>query len=135
MGALRTMTLADSEISALVGTRVFVNRIPESVIEAEDTYEPSQMLVLSMAGGAGKDDWTPLTSYTINVLCYGQTQAAADEVLRAVFDRFTYMDRETFDDVLFHHINPTGGPLPLVDPDIVWPAVVQSYSIMADAKE
>ena len=38
IGALRNWIAAQTEVSTLVGTRVFVNRVPRGTIEAEDTF-------------------------------------------------------------------------------------------------
>ena len=53
----------------------------------------------------------------------------------AVDQRFTLLERETHDEVLIHHINPTGGPIPSVEPDLVWPVIAQSYTVKADILE
>lgn len=135
MAALRTVVLNTTEITELVGDRVFVNKIPRDTIEAADTHHPPKMLVLRQGGGGAKADILPLVDYTVISLCYGETDQEADKILRAVAQRFTLLLREIHDDVLIHHINPTGGPIPSVEPDLVWPAVAQSYTIKADTLE
>lgn len=129
------MALAESTITDLVSTRIFVNRIPEDEIESADTFHPPKMLVIRQAGGAAKADTLPVDDSSVNILCYGESDFEADRVRRAVWERFVNLKRETFSSVLIHHVNPTGGPIPLVDPDIVWPAVSQSFTLMADVKE
>ena len=135
MGALLTLVLTDSDITDLVEDRVYVNRIPRDVIEAADTFHPPQILVLRQAGGFGKTDLLPTTDQSVNALCYGENDHEADEVRRAVWQFFVNVSRETHDSVLIHHINPTGGPIPSVEPDLVWPAVAQSYTVKADVME
>lgn len=135
MPALRALVLAESEITDLVGTKVFVNRIPKGEIEAADTFHPPKMLVLRMAGGSGQSDTLPTEDPSITVLCYGESDYEANRVRLAVHKRFKYLSRETWSDVLIHHINETGGVIPLVDPDIVWPAVAQGFTLKADVKE
>ena len=135
MGALRTAVLAESDITDLVGTHVYVNRIPRRVIEDADTFHPPKILVLRQAGGFGNADLLPIEDQSVNALCYGETDQEADKVRRAVHQLFKYLLRETHDDVLIHNINPTGGPIPSVDPDLVWPAVAQSYTVKADVME
>jgi len=135
MAALRQLALADADISALVGTRVYVNRIPKEEIKTADTFHPPKMLVLKMAGGNGKADLLATDTSTIDTLCYGESDFEADKVRRAVWERFVGLTRETFSSVCIHHINPTGGAVSLVDPEIVWPAISQSYTLMADVKE
>ena len=134
MAALRTLALADASISSLVGTRIFVNRIPEAEVEAADTFHPPKMLVLRQSGGSGKADLLPTDDQNVTILCYGESDFEADTVRRVVWDRFVNLARETVSGVLFHHINPTGGAIPLVDPDIVWPAISQGFTVKADVK-
>jgi hypothetical protein len=129
------MVLADADIASLVQTRVYVNRIPKADIEAADTFHPPKMLVLRQAGGFGKRDLLPTDDSTITALCYGESDFEADELRRTVWERFVNLDRETHNDVLIHHINPTGGPIPSVEPDLVWPVIAQSYTVKADVME
>ena len=131
IGALRNWIAAQSEVSALVGTRVFVNRIPRSTIEAEDTFHPQKMLVLRQAGGAPKADLLVTDDQSVTVLCYGESDLEADSVRRAVWEKFVNLDRVRQDSVLIYHVNPTGGAVPNVEPDLVWPAVAQNFSLKA----
>lgn len=131
IGALRNWLAAQPAIAALVGTRIWVNRIPRADIEAADTFHPPKMLVIRQAGGAGKADMLPTDDPSITALCYGETDHEADQVRRAVWDAFRNLDRVLQDGVRLYRINQTGGPIPLVDPDIVWPAVSQNFTLKA----
>lgn len=132
--ALRTLVLGDTEIVSLVEDRVYINAIPESVIEAQDPRAPNKMLVLAKSGGAPKADRMPTRTIFINALCYGESDAECAKILHAVQSLFQFLHRETVDGVFFHDVTETGGEVPLVDPDIVWPAVAQGFSILADTK-
>ena len=131
IGALRNWIAAQTEVSTLVGTRIFVNRVPRGTIEAEDTFHPQKMLVLRQAGGSPKADLLVTDDQTITVLCYGESDLEADSVRRAVWEKLVNLDRVRQDSVLMYHVNPTGGAVPLVDPDIVWPGVAQNFSLKA----
>lgn len=131
MGAIRDWLAAQSAISALVSTRLYGNSIPRSVIEAEDTFTPSKMLVVRQAGGLGRADRQALDQQSFNILCYGETDLEADKVRRQVWDAFRTLSRVRQGGVLIHHVNPTGGPVPSRDPDIVWPIVSQSFTALA----
>lgn len=146
MIAVREMIKADPTIIALLAEstgenippaedRVFVNEIPEEVIANADTFHPPKMIVLHMDGGAGKFDTTVLDSPLVTVLCYGESFHECERVRLALWSKMVKLEREKFSDVLIHDANPTGGPIPLRDPDIVWPAVSQSFSITADVEE
>ncbi len=131
IGALRNWIAAQSEVSALVGTRVFVNRLPRETIEGEDVFHPKKMLVLRQAGGSPKADLLVTDDQSVTVLCYGESDLEADSVRRAVWEKFVNLSRVRQDSVLLYHVNPTGGAVPLVDPDIVWPGVAQNFSLKA----
>lgn len=150
MGALRSLVL-DSAVLDLLGEsadvvdkhgktwakadRVFVNRIPDDLIAAADTYHPPKIVVLRQGGGSPSADELPREIERVVVLCYGESQYEADKVRLAVFQVFKYIQRQTFDSVLIHHLTKAGGPVPLSDPDIVWPAVSQAYTFMADQED
>lgn len=129
------MALGTTAITDLVDDRVYVDEIPEADIEAADTRQPPKILVLRAAGGGAKADILPLVDRTFIALCYGETKYDANLVQSAVAQRFTLLAREIHNDVLIHHINPTGGPIPSVEPDLVWPAIAQSYTVKADILE
>lgn len=135
IGALRAAVLAEATITVLVSTRVYVNRIPRSVIEAQDPYHPVKMLVLRQAGGSAKADSLPTETMLVTALCYGEDDYEADKVRRAVAVFFADLVRLCQADVLIHHINPVGGPIPLIDPDITWPAVAQTHAVLSDVRE
>ena len=129
------MVLGTTAITDLVDDRVYINEIPEEDIEAADTRQPPKILVIRQAGGGAKADIMPIVDRTFIAVCYGETDYDANLVESAVAQRFTLLARETFDDVLIHHINPTGGPIPSVEPDLVWPVIAQSYTVTADILE
>jgi hypothetical protein len=135
MQALQTVAINTPEIFALVEDRVYINEIPEDEIEKADTHHPPKILVIRQGGGGGKADRLVVVDRVIICNCYGETDYEAEQVQLAVEQRFTFLEREIVDDVLIHHINPTGGPLPNVEPDLVWPIVSQSYTVKANVLE
>ncbi len=135
MAALRNLVLSDVGVFSTTNGRVYINGIPESVIELQDPRYAQKILVLRQAGGSGKADLLPTENVSITALCYGEDDFEADKVLRALVQFFLYLKRRIVDGVLFHHFNATGGTIPLVDPDIVWHGVAQGFTFMADTKE
>ncbi len=129
------MVLATPEIVELVEDRVYVNEIPAAVIKAADTRHPPKMLVLRQGGGGAKADLLVVVDRIIICNCYGETDLEAERVQLAVEQRFTFLQREIFNDVLIHHLNPTGGPLPNDEPELVWPIVSQSFNAKANVLE
>lgn len=136
MEALRELVLAETTITALVSDRVYVHRIPRAVIEAQDTFHPAKMVVLRPSGGFGKADLLPTDDSLVTVLCYGESDYQAGRVRRAVWQFFVELSRvKASDGTMIHHLNPTSGAVLLVDDQIVWPAVAQSYTVKADVLE
>ena len=135
MGALQEYCLADKTIFGLVEDRVYINEIPRATVEAAPTFHPPKMLVLRMAGGSGKADRLPIDRPTVSAVCYGEDQEEADKVRRAVWTLFDDTLRQSINGVLFHWINPSGGPFPNTEKDLVWPIVAQSFAILADVRE
>jgi len=131
IGALRDWLAAQTAITDLVGTRIYVNRLPRDVIEGEDTFRPQKMLVIAQSGGGGRSDFQPLDSPSVDVICYGESDFEADKIRREVWDAFRLLNRVRQGSVLIHHVNASGGAIPSIDPDIVWPAVAQSYTTLA----
>lgn len=115
--------------------RIYRNRIPRDTIAASDTFHPPKVIVLRQAGGFGQSDFLPIEGIRIDVLTYGESSREADRLRRAVQNRFKYLERETFLDVLIHHINRAGGTVPLTDPGIEWPAMSVAYTILADVED
>lgn len=132
MSALRTAALTDPGVTALTSDRIYVNRIEREVIEGEDPFHPSKMLVLRQAGGGQKLDSTPLASTFVTVLAYGENDYEADRVRRATAQWLNGLTR-LCDGTgpMIHDVTVVGGPIPLVDPDITWPGVAQSFSVLA----
>jgi len=130
IGAIRDWLAAQPAIVALVADRIYINRLPRSVIEAEDTYRPRKMLVIQQFGGIGRADYLALDNLDINILCYGETDLEADKVRREAWDAMRLLSRVRQNNVLIHHINPVSGPTPSRDPDIVWPIITQSFQTL-----
>lgn len=131
IGAVAAYLKTDAHVAELIEDRLFIGRIPHAQVEAEDTFRPRKMIVIRQAGGVGKRDLLPIDFQRMDVICYGETMFDADSVRRAVWDVLTRLDRVRSGDVLIHHVNPVSGALSSVDPDIVWPIVVQSYQVLA----
>lgn len=130
-GALRFWLASQTAIADLVSGRVYLNRLPREVIEKQDTFHPQKMIVIQMAGGRGTSDFRDLDRPNINVLCYGEDDLEADKVRRNVWKAFKNLTRVWVNDVLIHHVNPISGVVASRDPDIKWPILSQTFSVLA----
>lgn len=127
LGALVDLMLADVPVAALVGTRVYGGDIPRS--EASST--PRKLMILRYAGGAANNDFVELTEPRVDMICYGETPQAADQVRRAGHDVMKTLNRQAQSNVLLHRANHSGGPIPFRDPDTDAPASMNSYDVLA----
>lgn len=125
--ALVDLMLADVPVAALVGTRVYGQEIPRS--EASST--PRKLMILRYASGAGNNDYVELTEPAVDMICYGETPQAADQVRRAGHDVMKTLTRKVQSSVLLHRANQLNGPIPFRDPDTDAPASMNSYSVLA----
>ena len=118
---------ADSDIVALVGTRVFGIELPE----LETNFMPRKAIVIKQSGGDGSGGYLEHSSPRIDIFCYGETPHQARTVRREVFDVLKQLIRTVTDSTLINSISPEGGPLDLRDPDTQWPVVFESYQVFA----
>lgn len=118
---------ADSDIVALVGTRVFGIELPE----AEADFMPRKAIVVKQSGGAGSGGWLEHSTPRMDVFCYGETPHQARTVRREVYDVLKQLIRTVIDSTLINSISPSGLPLDLRDPDTQWPVVFESYQVFA----
>ena len=125
--ALVDLMLADVPVAALVGTRVYGGEIPRT--EASTT--PRKLMILRYAGGAPNNDYVELTEPRVDMICYGETPQAADQVRRAGHDVMKTLTRKAQSSVLLHRANHSGGPIPFRDPDTEAPASMNSYDVLA----
>ena len=127
--AVRSLLLADTATSALVGARVFYPKLPE----AEARSMPRAAVVISHRGrGAGPGGGFQQHSRTlVGASCWGATDNEAEQVWRAVEGFFKQLPRTLSGDVYVYSAEPVEGPMLLIDPDTQWPYVFASYSVLA----
>ena len=125
--AVQEYLKADSDITALVGTRVFGIELPES----ETDNMPRKAIVIKQSGGDGSRGYLEHSANRMDVFCYGETPYEARKVRREVYDVLKQLDRTVINSTLVHWVNPSGGPLDLRDPDTQWPVVFESFQVFA----
>lgn len=130
VAAIVQLLRQDAEVTALAGQRVYGVRLPAS----ESQHMPRGAVVVSRGGGGiglGNRSYVQIENSRIDVRCYGltdyeakQLDAAAHAVLKGwrggpVGDCFLYPARIEI------------GPVDLLEPEVEWPLVWQSYQVMA----
>lgn len=89
LDGVKTFLLADNDVIALCGQRVFVDTWLPSTDQVEDAYELNDgpAVVLTPRGGAGSTDYR-MGSQNVLVRIFGRSVAEVKAVDDAVFDRF-----------------------------------------------
>lgn len=121
--AIRTMLLADTDVAAEVGTRVFGQELPRGQTEAM----PQKCLVVTSVGGIDPAAYIPVGHVRLDVRCYGKTPREADSVWVDVYDALKYLERAVHGTTLLHSAQMEGGPRSLRDPDAGWPFTLSTW--------
>lgn len=136
--AVRTWLTEDVALASLVTDRIYIPRLPDSVIAGSGgTFHPPKMLVLRPDGGTIQPTAGPFRVATIgyDVRAYGESDFDADQVLRACADALLAISRAIRDGVMLHYAEPVTAPVPEIDPETSWPVAAQSWAITAEWRE
>ena len=127
IGALVTFLKTDSDVTDLVGDRVFGIELPGS----EATSMPRKAVVLSPSGGVSLAAGSYMNHDTqrVDAFSFGETLFEADRVRRAVFDAFRVRRRGVTGTTLIHWIESAGGWVSQRDADEDWPRSWQSFQV------
>ncbi len=132
-GALIAHLKTDTDLSALVGTRIFGDELPRD--EADSM--PRKAVVLTPSGGS-MPPYTQATmqleAQTYDVFCYGETLFQANAVRRAVQGALRAIQAITKSSVLLHWARPAGGSISGQDPVTNWPVVWNSWQVLSDER-
>lgn len=133
IGPLVTLLLADGDVAALAGTRVFGGELPPG----ESASQPRKAVVLRFAGGAVPTytaATVPLHAIRFDAYCYGENPFEADNLRRAVHGALKRMKRQVISNVLVHWVRPAGGAADLRDAEAGWPIAWSSWQVLADER-
>lgn len=114
-----------SEISTLVGTRVFGGELPGTEVESM----PRKSIVLRLAGGPEEIRTHPLGRGRVDVFSYGEDPLEAGRVDRAVAQALFDVRRTSADSTLLHSAG-YGGAFHLKDPETGWPVVLRTTLVL-----
>lgn len=131
--ALRSFYLADPDVAAFVGTRVFGGDLPAS----EAQHMPRQALIIQDAGSLGVfGESNNFGDLRIDLKCYGATPYQAWQVRQAVKQASKHrLLRVVSEGVLLHWARQAGGTGHLRDADTGWPFHVTSWQVLASEVE
>ncbi len=132
-GALIAHLKTDTDLSALVGTRIFGDELPRD----EAGSMPRKAVVLTASGG-GIPPYAQATMrlevQRFDIFCYGETLFQANAVRRAAHGALRAMQRITISSVLLHWARPAGGNITGRDSVTDWPVTWNSWQVMSDER-
>lgn len=106
LGALIALLKADSTISALIGTRVFGEELPE----AETDSMPRQCIVIQDAGGIRNNSYLDINKMRLDFFCYGLTPIEAREVWRTLATVLRELERTIQSSTVIYQAEHSAGP-------------------------
>ena len=118
----------NAAVTTLVGTKVFGLELPNS--EAQSM--PQNAVVVQPAGGVGLYNNLPLADPRVAIRSYGSTPAQALLVHNAVYDALKAIESDLKLTVWIHAAMQAGGPMFLREPNVDWPLVLSSWTVIAD---
>ena len=131
LAAIVALLRADTDVAALVGTRVFGGELPQSQASAM----PRHAVVLTLSGGGslgpGANSYVPWTVNRMDMRCYGRDPLEAWTLYEAVDAVMRNLRRETSASTLIHDATISGGPISNRDNDTDWPYVLSVYDVSA----
>lgn len=125
--AIRTLLLTDTEVAALVDSRVFVAELPGG----ETPHMPRAAVVLSEAGGRGSRGFARIGDTRVDVRSYGGDLVQSWQVHAAVHEVLKQLRRSRVGEALVYTVTVEGGPLRLREPQVEWPLVLRTYQVTA----
>lgn len=122
--ACRAYLLSVAAVTAQVGTRVYVTRVPAN----EASLMPRKAVTLTGAGGISGRGYNPIRNGRVDVRCFGATPFEAAAVYGAVYAALKFAARPT--DNLINAIEESGR-IDMEDPDTRWPFVLSVWQVKA----
>lgn len=126
--AIAAYLLAQPELSAMVDDRVFRPELPR----VQEKFMPRECIVVRRAGGYTMYGRTnlPVADPRIDVLCYGGSRLSSENIAGEVVLALKAIERVIWENTLLYWARIGIGPLPLIDPDTLWPFCVVSAQVM-----
>ncbi len=131
LGALITLLKADSTISALIGTRIFGEELPET----ETVNMPRQCIVIQHAGSRRGNSYIDIKKIRLDFFCYGVTLKEAGEVHRTLESVLRDLERTVTSSTVLYQAEHSAGPFYARNREAAfltntnWPMLVDTWLI------
>lgn len=138
VNALAEFLKADTDVSSIVGERVFVDEIPDATV----SRMPRPCVLLRSGGGAQTIRRGNTSNARVDVRCYGWKPSTARELHNAVYSALDHLQRKVFLGCLLHSAIAEAQPIPMreapiaepgtmTDPSKHWPLMLSQWQILA----
>lgn len=118
---------ADSGVAAVVSTRVFGGKLPQS----ESGNMPRAAIVVQRGGGGLRGTaYQKYSDVRADILCYGRNELEADNVFLAVQDALKQIRSATAGDTILYSATLSAGGFTGTDPDTDWPTCLSSWEVL-----
>ena len=126
--AVRIFLLAESDITDLVGQRVYTLELPKEVTGDMAT---GAVVIKAGPGSMPGVGCAKLGTSNADVWSYGVSPQAAREISLVVYDKLKFLHRVVSNDTLIHDVIPVNAAINFRDPNGDWPIQMQTYRITA----
>ncbi len=130
VSALRQYLLSHSEVTDLVGTRIWGGVLPQ----LESRNMPRNNIVIQASpGGFGRWQRTYIRAGNnrMDLRCYGGDIEQAYAIYRAVHPLLCQLRRGVVTGTLLYDVTPLIEAATLIEPDTKWPFAFASYNVLA----
>lgn len=125
LGALVTYLKAQSAIISLIGTRVYGLEMPK----ADAASNPRKTIVITNAGGIGKDSDMDVFKWRLDFKCYGETPFEAEKVWRTLRPELRDLDRNVTSSTTLYNATHSAGPFYFRDQPTEWPHIIDTWLV------
>jgi hypothetical protein len=123
--ALVAYLAADADVVSLAGARVYGAELPGD----DTTAMPQYAVVVQNAGGNGKANYSTQYNARFDIVAYGATPAAADQLQRACIGALEKLNRTVISGTILYSAISLTGVYPGRTPESYWPFAFTTWSI------
>ncbi len=125
ISALVTYLKAQSDISTLLGTKVFGLELPKS----ESVSMPHKAIVIVDSGSVRAADYSDISNARLDFRCYGKTPFAARLVYRTLTPILRDLEKSVTGATFLYSAVHTSGPYPVRDVETDWSVTIDTWMV------
>ncbi len=134
IAAMRSLLMLDSDLTALVGERVYAYELPTKMQMAE-ALSQNAVLVQDTTGAPGIQGFVRLREPYYNVFCLGETPELAKHIYLRVHQVLKQARRQVIDECLIHSYDEVNPPRSQRDPATKWPYILSVWKSLSSDQQ